>query len=352
MVGMALPQHDGEMPSPRQSPSTRRACVAGGFIVALLTWGAQPAHAVRADPAPEPILVAGLPTGPAPESAYLAGLTIHDGPHRVHVPLQARRSHYVAFLGATSSGYALVDFGPQWATVYVLGGRRLRLVRRVENRDRWTGFLLGADGRHLLEVNRLEEPVVKVSVYDLHHRHVQKTSIQGFTGVAAFDGHTAYLVGYESWAWVPGRPKTQIWPSAVASVDVERHLLWVSTDAGGGVQFGPTSLDAPSAPAWAASFIPVAVSPDGQYVSGFRQGADGLQIRRLSDGSVVRELTAPFRYYQPLGLWESDGSVLATVSVGPSGRADIVVRCPVVGSCQVAAPKSRDRTFPFQLVVP
>ena len=361
MVVIAQAQHDGGMsprrPTPllrwprRRVPLLRRTACAGVFALALLAWGTQPVHALLADPTPEPIPVASLPRGPAPESPYLAGLTIHDGAHRVHVPLQVGRSHYVALLGATRSGYALADFGPKWATVYVLGDRHLREVRRVENRDRWTGFLLGTDGRHILEVNRLEEPVVKVSVYDLHHRHVQQTGIEGFTGVAAFDGHTAYLVGYESWVWVPGHPKTQIWPTPVAGVDTARRLLWVSvpTPGGFGEQVGPTSLDAPGAPLWSASFFPVEVSPDGQYVSGMRSGADGLQIRRLSDGSLVRELSAPFRYYNPLGLWESDGSVLAMVS---SGRSDFVVRCPVSGACEVAVPKTRGLSFPDELVVP
>ena len=317
--------------------------------MAVLTFGTQPANAVLADPTPEPIPVASLPTGPAPESPYLAGLTIHDGPHRVHVPLQAGRSHYIALLGATPSGYALADLGPRWATVYVLADGHLRVVRRVENRDRWTGFLLGTDGRHVLEVNRLEEPVVKVSVYDLHHRHVQKTGIQDFTGVAGFDGHVAYLVGYASWVWRPGHAKARLWPSAVAGVDPNRRLLWVPVDTPAGELVGPTSLDAPGTPAWSANFSPVAVSPDGQYVSGFSRVAPGLQIRRLSDGSLVRELSAPFRYYQPLGLWESDGSVLAMVS---SGRSDVVVRCPVAGGCEVAVPETVGLSFPGRLIAP
>src|SRR4051812_31735615 len=111
MVGIARAQHDGGMsphrPTPlprgprRRAPLLRRAAGAGVLALALLAWGTQPVHAVLADPTPEPIPVASLPSGPAPESPYLAGLTIHDGPHRVHVPLHAGRSHYVALLGVT-----------------------------------------------------------------------------------------------------------------------------------------------------------------------------------------------------------------------------------------------------------
>jgi hypothetical protein len=321
----------------------------GAFLLVLLMWGTPSVSAALVDPTPEPIPVGSLPAGPAPEQPYLAGLTIHDGRHHVHVPLTPNRSHYVALLGPTRGGYVLLDLGPRLATVFVLSHGHLRVVRVVSDRGRDTAFILGTDGRHLMEVHPLEEPTVHVSVYDLHHRHLKKTNVVDLQDVVAFDGHTAYLVGDASWAWVPGHPKRQIWPSAVASVDLERHLLWVSTESPGGELFGPTSLDAPSAPPWAANFTPVAVSPDGQYVSGFSRLADGLQIRLLSDGSVVRELTAPFHYYQPLGLWESDGSVLAAVSSGP---ADIVVRCPVAGACQEAVPRTRDLSFPFQLVLP
>jgi hypothetical protein len=111
---------------------------------------------------------------------------------------------------------------------------------------------------------------------------------------------------------------------------------------------GRDSLDAPGSPTWTAEFYPLAVSPDGQYVAGFHPGADGLQLRSLANGSVVRELSAPYYYNEPLGTWESDGSVLVTVSVG---RSDVVVRCPVTGACELAVPKSPDLSFPDHLVL-
>jgi hypothetical protein len=346
MVEIAKPQHDGAMPQLLRRRTAGPGVLA--LLLVLLLWGTPPVSAALVDPTPEPLAADSLPSGPAPELPYLAGLTIHDGHHRVHVPLTPHRSHYVALLGPTRGGYVLLDAGERLVTVYVLRHGHLREVRTVK--DHASAFLLGTDGRHVIEIRPLDEPNIHVSVYDLHHRHVQQTKVEGFQGVVGFDGHTAYLVGDASWAWVPGHPKTQIWPSAVASVDVQRNLLWVSVEApSGGQYFGPTSLDAPSTPPWNANFSPVAVSPDGQYVSGFSRGADGLQIRLVSDGSLVRELAAPFHYYQPLGLWESDGSVLATVS---AGRSDIVVRCPVAGACQKAVPKTRDLSVAFQLVVP
>lgn len=91
---------------------------------------------------------------------------------------------------------------------------------------------------------------------------------------------------------------------------------------------GVTSLSSPGAPTWTARFRAVSVSPDGTYVAGY--GAGAVQVRRVSDGTVVRQLA----FGATNGLqWESGTRLLVAVD----NTRKWIVRCPVSGDCHTAA---------------
>ncbi len=64
--------------------------------------------------------------------------------------------------------------------------------------------------------------------------------------------------------WVSHSTCTRIATVAVAA-DLGHDLLWVRAN---GRIFGPTSLSAPDAPAWAAPFPPLGLSPEGATAAG------------------------------------------------------------------------------------
>ncbi|GAB3851252.1 hypothetical protein GCM10028801_00420 [Nocardioides maradonensis] len=91
---------------------------------------------------------------------------------------------------------------------------------------------------------------------------------------------------------------------------------------------GVTSLSAPRAPTWTAAFRAVSVSSGGTYVAGY--GAGAVQVRRVSDGTLVRQLA----FGSTNGLqWESDAKLLVAVD----NTKKWIVRCPVTGDCHTAA---------------
>jgi hypothetical protein len=104
---------------------------------------------------------------------------------------------------------------------------------------------------------------------------------------------------------------------------------------------GPTALSDPGALAWHAPFTPLGISRGaGAYVAGLK-GTNTVEIRRMDDGSLVRDLPVKYDYDagDELG-WDGDTAVLFDVE-GPR-RTYALERCDVVsGHCAVVTPWSR-----------
>ena len=93
---------------------------------------------------------------------------------------------------------------------------------------------------------------------------------------------------------------------------------------------GPTTLSAPGVPAWTASFLPRAISPEGAWVAGL-SGAK-LVVRSMATGAKA-PVSGLRLAGQPGLAWEPGGSLLVQVRA-PKG--DALARCTADGSCERA----------------
>lgn len=143
---------------------------------------------------------------------------------------------------------------------------------------------------------------------------------------------------------VPGVSDTPVVKAANAAV-ISRDLVFAKVK---GLQFGPTALSSPGAPAWTARFAALDVSPDGSLVLGtrlrhaFDRKPRVLELRRMSDGQLVRA----FRYggrTQPRSIhtqdeqtarFESDSRFVFEVR---AQKRSVLVRCATGGKCERAS---------------
>ena len=113
---------------------------------------------------------------------------------------------------------------------------------------------------------------------------------------------------------------------------------------------GPTRLSAPGAQWWSlpsTDFFPRSVSPDGAYVAGLAGNPNHVQVRRMSDGSLVSDWKRHLSFERPL-VWEDAGHL---VSVLRSGRGWAVLRCAVGADCRRTSRPSGDPvSLPGQVV--
>ena len=134
------------------------------------------------------------------------------------------------------------------------------------------------------------------------------------------------------------------------AADPEQDLLFTVGDSG----VGPTSLSAPATPRWtlpSSAFYPKRVSPDGAYVAGMGSRSNSLQVRRMSDGSLVSEWKVHLAFDRPL-VWDA-GRSDRLVSVLRTRRGWAVLRCDVGGDCARATSLVGDPiSLPDQIVSP
>lgn len=119
----------------------------------------------------------------------------------------------------------------------------------------------------------------------------------------------------------------------------------------GRCRFGPTSIQSPGEPAWAAKyFVPHDVSPDGTLVLGRQNARSGgrqvLQLRRMSDGEVLRSWAYGARYRsEHTARFEDDARVVFEVT---RGGVSALVRCRVSGPCTRASGLGGTISFPHE----
>lgn len=274
-------------------------------------------------------------SGPDLPTAYMVGLDIHTPSGTVvHVPVAAKhgRSTSTALLGRSPLGWVVATGG--WFYL-VADGEATRIARRA-GADPYVTEMLSDDGQHIISATSVQADHVGVHVYDLDGTLVGQAGRENVGGdikdaddgrvyVAGADGVDVVTMGSDEAVRVLNR--------GADLVSVERDTVFVRVSKKNYHRYGPTSLSDPGSPLWRAEFNAHSISPAGTYVL----GATG-QVRRMSDGSVVRTLALP-RYDDSLTHtmgWANDRVVLHVISKG--GR-EALVRCDVIsGRCRQLTP--------------
>ncbi len=282
---------------------------------------------------------------------WLAGLTLHPatGP-AVHVPLPQDHAATVKLLGpAAGGGWVLADERGDRKVVLLLRGHRLTTVRSVSDPQDGTSFLLSTDGTHVVEVDAPTTRRTDVWTFDLAGRDRRHLRRPGYLTLLGYDGTTVHLTnGRRTIAWRPGAAPVVIAQASGLAVDVPHDTLFTWDPEAG--TYGPTALSAPGAQVWSlpsGDFYPRTVSPDGAYVVGPSGHSNHLQVRLMSDGSLVSDWKRHLAYERPL-VWEDADHV---VSVLRTRKGWALLRCQVGGDCTRISNLSGDPlSLPFQQV--
>lgn len=336
-------------------------------LTAATPTSATPKPAARALPVVKVLNIKTLPLGAKlTKVAYLdrnwkspAHPTLHrPGKATVSLPL-AWRDAAVALLGKGQHGYVVVN---QTGT-----GTGVRLYNVTD-----TGahqFYSETSGRYWGEARlTLDGAAVVVSgVPDgeasMVARRIPVAGAPGPEVVIGLEANGPDLIGatgsvavFPQWyaatrVWRFGIGVEVLTAYHAVQVDGAHHRLFIDTNgAGAPLAVGPTSLGSPSAPAWTANFSPQIVSPDGKLVAGWVGDLNlVLQVRRVSDGTVVAKFTSATetvegdRLVEPL-VWEANATLLLKTWTGADRWA--VIRCTMAGSC-ARATKIRDGMISF-----
>jgi hypothetical protein len=282
---------------------------------------------------------------------WLGGLTLHPstGPTE-HLTLPVDHAATVKLLGpAAGGGWVLADERGDRRVVLLLRGHRLTTIRSVSDPQEGTSFLLSSDGTRVVEVDAPTTRRTDVWTFDLAGRDLRHLSRRGWLTLLGYDGTTVHLTGSRrTIAWRPGSASTVIARRGGLAVDVPHDTLF-TFDAGPGT-YGPTSLSAPGAQTWSlpsSDFFPRSVSPDGAYVAGLAGYVNHLQVRRMSDGTLVSDWKRHLDFERPL-VWEDAGHL---VSVLRTHQGWALLRCEVGGDCTRVTGLSGDPlSLPFQEV--
>jgi len=215
--------------------------------------------------------------------------------------------------------------------VLVLRGHRLTTIRSVADPQDGTSFLLSSDGTRVVEVDAPTTVRTDVWTFDLAGRDVRHLHRPGWLTLLGYDGTTVHLTGSRrTVGWRPGSAAAVIARAGGLAVDVAHDVLFTYEPGPG--TYGPTALSAPGAQAWSlpsGEFYPRSVSPDGTYVAGLAANANHLQVRRMTDGSLVSDWKRHLAYERPL-VWE-DADHLVSVLRTRKGWA--LLRCRVSEDC-------------------
>jgi hypothetical protein len=282
---------------------------------------------------------------------WLGGLTLHPaaGP-AAHVPLPEDHAVTARLLGpAAGGGWVLADTRGDRRVVLLLRGHRLTTIRSVHDPEQGTSFLLSSDGTHVVEVDAPTTVRTDVWTFDLAGRDVHHLRRPGWLTLLGYDGTTVHLTASRrTIAWRPGKAPVVIARAGGLAVDVPRDILFTWDP--GPSTYGPTALSAPGEQTWSlpsGDFYPRTVSPDGAYVAGLAGNANHVQVRRMTDGSLVSDWKRHLAYERPL-VWESADRV---VSVLRTRKGWALVRCVVGADCTRITGLSGDPlSLPFQEV--
>ena len=264
---------------------------------------------------------------------WLGGLTLHPaaGP-AAHLPLPDDHAATVRLLGpAAGGGWVFADERGDRKVVLLLRGHRLTTVRSVPDPQDGTSFLLSSDGTHVVEVDAPTTRRTDVWTFDLAGRDVRHMWRPGWLTLLGYDGTTVHLTGSRrTIAWRPGSAPVVIARAGGLAVDVAHDTLFTWDPRPG--TYGPTALSAPGPQVWslpAGDFYPRTVSPDGGYVAGLSGNANHVQVRRMSDGSLVSDWKRHLAYERPL-VWADADHV---VSVLRTSKGWALLRCRLGRDC-------------------
>ncbi len=281
---------------------------------------------------------------------WLAGLTLHPatGP-AVHVPLPASHASSVRLLGpAAGGGWVLTDRRGDRALVLLLRGGRLRTVRSVDDPQGGTSFRLSSDGRRVVEVDAPTTARTDVWTFGTTGRDVAHLRLPGWAELLGYDGRTVVLGrSGRTLGWRARSPAYVVDRLGAVAVDQASDVLFTFDPKA--ATYGPTSLARPGPQRWSlpsTDFFPRSVSPDGQLVAGLAGDPDHVQVRRMTDGSLISDWERHLAFERPL-VW-ADADHVVSVLRTRSGWAPL--RCTLGGECVRAADLSRDPvSLPFQL---
>jgi hypothetical protein len=254
------------------------------------------------------------------------------------LPLPASHATSLRLLGRRHGSWIVFDNYGATVRVLAVKGQRVRTIWRHVVYDPGTVYALARGGDEIVQWFTDRGDRTSATVFDLRGRHVA-TRTFGAGSILDFTGDRLLLSFSKTFSWVPGSAPVQI-AGGASGADPGRDVLFVD-DAD--YNTGPTSLSAPGVPAWTASFLPRAISPDGAWVAGL--SGSKLVVRSMASGAkaAVSGLRLSF---QPALTWEPDGSLLVQVH---SPQGDAIVRCTTDGVCERATDLlGQEVSFPDQ----
>ena len=264
---------------------------------------------------------------------WLGGLTLHPSTgHAVHVPLPGDHAATVRLLGpAAGGGWVLADQRGVRKVVLVLRGHRLSTIRSVDDPQDGTSFLLSSDGRRVVEVDAPTTVRTDVWTFNVAGHDVEHLRRPGYLDLLSYDGRTGYFASSgRTISWRPGVAPVVTHVAGLA-VDVAHDTLFTFDSVA--ATNGPTSLSAPGAQLWSlpsTDFFPRTVSPDGASVAGLAGQVNHIQVRSMSDGSLLSDWKRHLAFDRPL-VWEDADHL---VSVLRTGQGWGILRCTVGGDCK------------------
>jgi len=155
--------------------------------------------------------------------------------------------------------------------------------------------------------------------------------------------------GSTLWLTPPRSGATRAWtwgssaaPSSIGVTgkfaDPDHDVLFVGPS-GWNKAAGPTSLSDPGAPRWSVTgFEPFGLSSGGARVMGRDYATGDIEIRRMSDGALVRRLAFGPDYDSDPAWWESSSTILVPVYGTQRGNEKTwLLRCSTAGTCHVVS---------------
>lgn len=289
---------------------------------------------------------AALPIGGPARSDYLVGHDIHTvAGGIIHLPsawpTHARRYPLITLVGEVGSVHYVERWGPRYgfAELYRVTSSGMRRIDAVRGFTPVLGWFLTSDDKRIVRAwsdgygNDGEE------VMDLRGTeiaHYDNRADSNFNGASASDlWYTQTTEGSKTQRWSVGDDTaTELGAGGYLAVP-DRDLLFTAPDLGIGP--GVTSLSRPGTLTWEARFRAVAVSPDGTKVLGYKgfmaSPGSTVEIRNLSDGSLVRSFRFPTGGIWGDIWWESDDNVLLSYTTNDTW----LIRCSTAGACRRVA---------------
>jgi hypothetical protein len=318
----------------------RRLAVAVATVVALGVGAAPEAQAVVAG-SPVVVRPAALHRGSPPRVAWLADNVVHTGDGRaVTLPWSraGARRHSVRLLGHTTDGWLVKSFdgGDTWTLWSVKAGKRHEITSASVSEGEIVGFALSGDRQRFLSLRDDGLDTTTLSVRELDNTQLDARDFVDHGEVLAFSGHELVVGTADTQRWdVDAQRMAPLGVDAVGA-DLGHDLLFVTDPATG--ESGPTSLDAPGTPAWAAAMAQPVVSPrGGRVLSRERPRGSLLTVRSVATGAVRASFAVRFLAVEP-PVWENDRSFVFIAAVGGLGDREALVRCRIDGTCRRVSP--------------